>query len=146
MGVMMSTAFPRARDELVTALVQQIGRQHSARVVMFHQAVADRLKLNATDLKSLDLARSASEPLTAGQLAEFTGLTTGAITGVVDRLEAAGFVRRQRDPRDRRRVIIEPLPGREADVAQLFEPLGQAIAALCVRYTDEELALLINFL
>lgn len=142
----MSTGFPRARDELVAALAQQIGRQHSARVVMFHQAVAERLGLNATDLKSLDLARSASEPLTAGHLAELTGLTTGAITGVVDRLEAAGFVRRQRDAHDRRRVIIEPLPGREADVVQLFEPLGAAIAALCVRYTDEELALLINFL
>jgi DNA-binding MarR family transcriptional regulator len=143
---MMSIGHPTARDQLVSALAQQIGRQHSARVVMFHQAVAERLGLNATDLKCLDLAKGASAALTAGRLAELTGLTTGAITGVVDRLEEAGFVRRQRDPHDRRKVIVEPLIGREGEVAKLFSSLADGVAALCARYSDDELALLVNFL
>lgn len=129
----------------MTTLGLRIGRMHSARVVMFHQAVADRLGLNTTDLKCLDLAASTATSLTAGQLAELTGLSTGAITGVIDRLEAAGFVRRQRDPKDRRRVIIESVPGREHEVAALFRSLAQGIAQLCARYSDAELALLVEF-
>jgi DNA-binding MarR family transcriptional regulator len=142
----VSTHLSADRDELVTVLAQRIGRQHSARVVMFHQVVAERLGLNATDLKCLDLARGGSLPVTAGQLAELSGLTSGAVTGVIDRLEAAGFVRRARDPADRRRVIIEPVHGREEKIDGLFGSLARAIAGLCARYSDEELALIVDFI
>src|SRR3954470_6827245 len=82
-------------------------REISTVTILFHQAIADRLGMNVTDHKCAGiLARSG--PITAGELARLTGLTTGAITGVVDRLEQAGFVRRARDSSDRRRVIIEP--------------------------------------
>jgi DNA-binding MarR family transcriptional regulator len=81
-----------------------------------------------------------------GELAERTGLTTGAITGVIDRLERAGFVRRAKDPGDRRRVIIEPIPRRiERRIGPLFESMAQATAALCARYSLEELAVIRDF-
>src|SRR5690349_6128631 len=88
-------------------LGEEFGRELSARTVLFHQAVAERLGIGSTDHKCLDIAARAStdQPLTAGQLAELTGLTTGAITGVLDRLEKAGFIRREKHPHDRRQVV-----------------------------------------
>ena len=91
----MSAESP-AKSGLIDDL-QQAGRRLSLATIMFHQAVADRLGLNPTDHKCIDLLASAGST-TAGELAEATGLTTGAITGVIDRLEAAGFVRREDDP------------------------------------------------
>src|SRR6516225_8343013 len=80
------------------ALLDQ-GRDVGTAAIMFHQAVADRLGLNPTDHKCLDLVHRAGGA-TAGDLAEWTGLTTGAITGLIDRLERAGFVRREDHPGD----------------------------------------------
>src|SRR5687768_10615436 len=105
------------RRAAATRRIAELGREESARSVMFLQAVAGRLGLSAIELKCLDLAlRAGPEPLTAGRLATLTGLTTGAVTGVVDRLEEGGFVRRERDPDDRRRVIVRLVARREADL------------------------------
>src|SRR5262245_47207006 len=112
---------------------------------MFHQAVADRLGMNVTDHKCADIL-SRTGPATAGELAERTGLTTGAITGVIDRLEKAGFVRRARDPGDRRRVIIEPVVKRmDRVIGPLFESMARSSAQLCARYSTEELAVIRDF-
>lgn len=117
----------------------------STHAIMFHQAVADCLGLNATDHKCLDLLHSAGA-LTAGQLAELTGLTTGAITGIVDRLEAAGFVRREGDARDRRKVIIRSVAERVGQhVAPLFDSLAESMTELCSRYTAQQLETLLDF-
>jgi DNA-binding MarR family transcriptional regulator len=121
-----------------------MGRQISARALMFHQAVADRLGLNATDLKCLDLAR-VEQDITAGRLAEVTGLTTAAVTSVIDRLEASGLVRREKDARDRRKVIVRPVPERGAEVGKLFESLDKSMQQLYARYTSAELALIRDF-
>ena len=81
-----------------------------------------------------------SGPLTAGDLAQRTGLTTGAITGVIDRLEKAGFVRRGKDPGDRRRVIIKPFAGKiEKVIAPLFGSVAQMVSDLCARYSYQEI-------
>jgi DNA-binding MarR family transcriptional regulator len=85
-------------------------------------------------------------PITAGRLAELTGLTTGAITGVVDRLERAGYVRRVKDPRDRRRVIVELVSKKAmAEIAPLYAGMAQAVDKLCARYSDEQLAVVLDF-
>ena len=121
-------------------------RQMSATAVMFHQAVADRLGLHVTDHKCADLIlRNGS--MTAGALANLTGLTTGAITGVVDRLEGAGLARRVPDPTDRRRVVIEIIANSKCStaVANLFSGIAQATSKLLERYTDDELALVLDF-
>jgi DNA-binding MarR family transcriptional regulator len=132
------------RSELLDAIDRE-RRKLTARTILFHESVAARLGLNATDLKALNLA-SGIDPLTPGKLAELTGLTTGAITGVIDRLEKAGFVRRQRDSIDRRSVIIKWIPGREQEINQLFENLSPSIDALTARYRDEELALILGYM
>ncbi len=103
--------------------------------------------LNATDHKAADLLMQRG-PLTAGELASLTGLTTGAVTGMIDRLEAAGWVRRGRDPADRRRVIVTLVLSGERlrRVERVFEPIGRAFDAALDRYTDAELATLLDFL
>src|SRR5437762_10316436 len=85
--------------------------------------------LNSTDIGSLCLLLLHG-PAPAGRLAELTGLTTGAVTGVIDRLEAGGFVRREFDPADRRRVIVVPDRGRvDRDLFPHFPSLQRAAAA-----------------
>ena len=77
--------------------------------MLFHHAVAERLGLGPADHKCLDLLVERGS-MTSSQLAAITGLTTGAITGVVNRLEAAGYVQRQPDPDDRRKQVLTPVP------------------------------------
>jgi DNA-binding MarR family transcriptional regulator len=85
-------------------------------------------------------------PITAGQLAVEMGLTTGAITGIVDRLEQAGFVRRKRDRGDRRQVILEVIMGKvRREVFPLFEQLGQHMSALAASYSPRDLATITDF-
>ena len=140
----VSSAKTRERGELVHTLATEVGRTLSTHTVMLHAAVAERLGLNITDHKALDFACRGGGPVTAGELAELTGLTTGAITGVIDRLEKAGFARRERDPNDRRRIIIRPT-SRAQEIGRLFESLARAMTRLCSQYTDRDLTLLIDF-
>lgn len=132
------------RDTLLQVNLQ-LGRELSARTPMFHGAVSDRIGLSAVEHKALDLLSRAGA-LTAGQLSELTGLTTGAITGLVDRLEKAGFVRRDRDPHDRRKVLIQPvLEKMEEEIAPLFVSMGQQMEELLSSYSDRELAIIQDF-
>ena len=139
----MSTGSP-GRAGLLDDM-QRAGRQLSAATIMFHQAVADRLGLNLTDHKCIDLLASKGL-MTAGELADATGLTTGAITGVIDRLEGAGFVRREDDPNDRRRVILRVIPKRYRGIARLFESLAGAMIELGARYSERDLATIVDFM
>src|ERR1700728_4262724 len=142
----MSSGLSATREDRINELNQRIGGELATKTVVFHHAMADRLGLSASDLKCLDLLGQAEKPLTASNLVEATGLTGGAITGVADRLEAAGFVERVRDPEDRRRWELRPRPERQAEIAQLFEPLGAAMTELFAAYSDEDLELLTVFL
>ena len=101
--------------------------------------------LNSTDLKCLDLLLL-SGGTTAGTLAAHTGLTTGAITSVIDRMEAAGFARRRRDPDDRRRVLVEALPRYVQEIGPLYSSLAQSTEKLHSEYDDRQLALVVEYL
>lgn len=130
------------------ALGNLLGRELSTAVVLFHQAVAERVGLSATDVKCLD-ALDRRGPLTAGQLAELVGLTGGAITAMIDRLEDGGFVQRERDPTDRRRVFIKAAQNQEHSnvLTRLYEPLQQAMREdLAKNYSPEILAIIEDFL
>ncbi|MGA7668944.1 MAG: MarR family transcriptional regulator [Nitrolancea sp.] len=132
------------RDTLIRILDREM-RRISAQSVMFSQAVAERLGLNPTDLECLGIIGETGA-LTAGQLAELTGLTTGAITGVIDRLERAGYVRREQDASDRRRVIVQPvLEAAQERITPLFDSISRETTRLISRYTDKELALITEF-
>ena len=126
------------------AIIYKVGRDLSEQMARYHGAIAERLGLSTDDHKALDLVCTAG-PMTAGQLAELTNLTTGAVTGLVDRLEHAGVVRRERDPQDRRRVIIQS----SSDVLSLtaiFESLTRALGAVCIEYTSQELTTILDFM
>ena len=120
-------------------------RKTGALFNLMGQAAADRIGINATDLNCLNIL-SFSGALTAGELARATGLTTASITGVVDRLESAGFVRRERDPSDRRRVVVTiVLEKALAQVATVFAPMVADWQQLAGRYSDDELRLIVEF-
>lgn len=134
-----------SRTELLNQIVYSLERELSSKTVLFHAAIAEKLGLSTTDHKALDLIYKAGS-MTAGQLAELTGLTTGAVTGIVDRLEEKGFARRTRASRDRRQVIIEPIPEQAQKIYQLFESLGQAMTTLTEQYSDRELIIIHRYL
>lgn len=122
-------------------------RSVSAQNLLFSQAIAERLGINNTDLECLDLVRSRpDETVTAGDLVTATGLTSGAITGVIDRLERAGLVRRERDPADRRKVVVRATQSAEKAISPLFAPLHCSMNELWASYSDEQLTLLRDFL
>ena len=133
------------REELLKQLSYQLGRELSARTIMFHSAVAEKMGLSITEHKALDIL-SRQGLLTAGQLAEVTGLTTGAITGMVDRLEKVGFVKRVADSSDRRKIRVEAVVEKYEAMAGVFTSLGQAMNALLESYSDKELAVIHDFL
>lgn len=131
----------------IDPIVELLGYRLSTATVLFHSAVADRLGVSATDVKCYSILRQAG-PLTAGDLAARVSLSTGAITGVIDRLEKAQLVRRVPDPTDRRRVVVEllPNPARERAMNQLYAPMGRAIAELVASYDEAERTTILDFL
>src|SRR5688500_2696855 len=134
----------KTREELLRDLNQAL-RMVSAQSVLLSDAVARLAGLNSTDLECLDLLLLTGVT-TAGTLAAHTGLTTGAITAVIDRLERAGFARRQRDPKDRRRVLVEALPHYVQEIGPLYAPLAQSTEKLHREYDDKQLALVVDYL
>jgi DNA-binding MarR family transcriptional regulator len=138
----MSTKSKRRRE--LEAALNAAMRDVSAQGVLYSQAVADRLGINSTDLECLDhISRG---QLTAGRLAQLTGLTSGAITGIIDRLERAGLARRERDADDRRKILVRALPAVSERLAPLFTPMERAAMAVLSNYRDDELALFLDFL
>ncbi|MEU9131458.1 MarR family transcriptional regulator [Kitasatospora sp. NPDC048540] len=110
------------------------------------QDMAQRLGLSSTDLTCLGHVIGAGEqPITAGELAARAGLTTGAVTGVVNRLERAGYAHRQADPADRRRVRIVPEETANLRVMELYQPFYERLNALFADYTPDEVAVLTDW-
>ncbi|MBF6077940.1 MarR family transcriptional regulator [Nocardia beijingensis] len=130
------------RAELDVALT--VAAQRSATdAVMMHQAVADRLGLHVTDLRCLNLLRLGG-PATAGELAARTGLTTGAVTRMIDRLLKAGYVHREHDEQDRRRVIVSVVDAKIDELAPHYEILAREFGAAMADYTAEQMELVLE--
>jgi DNA-binding MarR family transcriptional regulator len=123
-----------------------LGRDFITAVVVFHDVVGRLLGVSAVERKCLDLVSRG--PVTAGAIAQHTGLTTGAVTGLVDRLEKAGYVQRAADPSDRRRVTISMRPNTRRDevMAAVFGPLRQDMAEITGRYDAKEASAIADFL
>ncbi|HEX6533587.1 MAG TPA: MarR family transcriptional regulator [Gemmatimonadaceae bacterium] len=142
---MTKTSQPRPRARLLDAIERGFADVGTAGV-MLHQTVAARLGLHITDHRCMGLLCRYG-PMTAGRLAELTGLTTGAITGVLNRLERHGWARRVRDPEDGRITVVE---ARNVDAfaertEALLGSLRKRMRALASRYTAEEMELVIAF-
>lgn len=113
--------------------------------MLFHEAIGQRIGLSAADHKALTII-GANGPLTAGRLAQLTGLSPGAVTGLVDRLERAGHVRRAPDPGDRRRILISAVTDSRSDLGEIFAGLGAAMSELIARYDAKEAAAIVDYL
>lgn len=109
--------------------------------ILYTHAMASRLGINSTDLECLDVV-ALGHGVTAGTLAERTGLTTGSITTVIDRLERAGFVQRRRDDADRRKVLVAASPAMKRRGEQPGAPMRKVINDVLSRYDDEQLRFL----
>ena len=134
----------RERADLEVAFAAGL-RRTGALMQLMGTAAADKIGINATDLNCLNIL-SFSGHMTAGELARATGLTTASITGVVDRLEEAGLVTRERDPHDRRRVVVQiNLDRAMKDVAATFAPMLRSWREMAARYSDDELRLIVDF-
>jgi DNA-binding MarR family transcriptional regulator len=132
------------KQQIIHAIIEKFGEM-STETIMFHQAVADVLGLHITDHKCLYLIYQRGA-MPAGKLAELTGLTTGAVTGIIDRLEEKGYVRRANDPEDRRRTIVESTKNKklERKIEAIFIPLHEKMAILLSSHSDRELVVLLN--
>jgi DNA-binding MarR family transcriptional regulator len=124
-----------------------LGRRMSTQTVFLHQAIAQSFGLNATDTKCVDLILSHPVgSVTAGQLSAMTGLTTGAITHILDRLERRQIIERVRDTRDRRKIFVRVKPQSLEPLLPQYEAIGKAFTDLVDRYSDEELQLICDYM
>ncbi len=142
----MSSSSSDEHDAQIAELLREI-RQFNGLSAFFFRAAAAQIGMAVTDLQVIDILEHTG-PATAGQLAEQTGLTTGAITGMIDRLEKAGMVRRENDPNDGRRVLVRLSPSETAmkEIGPLFDSVGQRWDDLASKYDQGQLALLTDFL
>jgi DNA-binding MarR family transcriptional regulator len=128
------------RQEVSSLLVHFI-----ARVVLHSQVVAKRLGLAASDSQFLSLL-DVHGPLSPRQLVDLTGLTSGTVTGVLDRLEGGGYIRRQRDEMDRRRVMVTPVAEGRARMAEQYADYGRHTMSVLERRSSQELRAVVSFL
>jgi DNA-binding MarR family transcriptional regulator len=131
------------KQDLVDELLH-LARAHEAANDAFDEVAREKLGINRTDLRCLNIVDN-SGPMTAGRLAELSGLTTAAVTSVLDRLERAGYARRVRDQPDRRQVMVEVTPLLAERATPIWGPLGEEARSTLSRMSAEELRALIDF-
>ena len=134
------------KEELIAAFGRAM-QQYQRAVDALDQRAADRLGLNRTDMRCLELLFGPGPgPLSPGELAVAAGMTTGGVTTAIDRLERAGFVTRERDPGDRRRVTVRPTPLAERSVFEIYGPVVEDGNAFLRRFDETVLAGMIEIL
>lgn len=101
--------------------------------------MARELGLHTTDLATLDLVFSSPEPITPNRISEHLGLSSGATTGAIDRIEKAGYVRRVPNPKDRRGAYVEPVPGRAPDVLTIYRDVVDRYDTVLAQFPDDQL-------
>lgn len=138
-----------SRPERRTVLLSELSvavRQYTAAYALFNQALADHFEPHPTDAQCLNLLSLETDRVTIGRVGELTGLSTGAATRLVDRLERAGYATRQRDAADRRRVLVTTVPERMAVFGQVWQELSRAWWRLFEDFEDDHLALLLRYM
>lgn len=137
----------RAKRRKLLSKLWDLGRKISTQTVFLHQAIAQSVGLNATDTKCIDLIMSHPDGFaTAGWLSDMTGLTTGAITHILDRLEDRRFIERVRDTQDRRKIFIRVQTESLKPLMPKYEGIGKAYMGLAERYDDHDLQLICDYM
>jgi len=131
------------KEELIWQVIH-LARAHQAANDAFDEVAFEKLGINRTDGRCLDIIENQG-PLTAGRLAQLSGLTTAAVTAVLDRIERAGYARRVRDEDDRRQVIVELTPLMAERGGKIWGPLGKEAVEEIGRMTVDELKLVMDF-
>ncbi|MGE7604555.1 MarR family transcriptional regulator [Peribacillus sp. NPDC097675] len=129
--------------DLLESLKQSLKR-YGMRTVLFQQNMAQKIGVAHTDLKTAEILNETG-PITAGELAKITGLSTGSVTALIDRLEKSGYVKRERDHLDGRRVMIIPIAKRQEQIKAHYHALSTATTDLCTSYNESELTLILQF-
>jgi MarR family transcriptional regulator, organic hydroperoxide resistance regulator len=135
---------PRKRSELIQSMVLE-ARRFLASGILFNEKVAAELGLNGTDLQFLNLLELQGSA-TPGDLARCSGLTTGGVTVAIDRLEKAGYVKRQPNPKDRRSNIIRPVPARLLELYLIYKSKGELVVSVLSEFNDRDLQVIMRFL
>jgi DNA-binding MarR family transcriptional regulator len=134
-----------SKQELIAQLIAAY-RANTSQDGAFDALAAANLRISPSDLRCLDLVE-ANGGMTAGELASASGLTTGAVTAVIDRLEQAGYVRRVRHEGDRRKVNVEVTPRHYEEAGKVWAPLMEDWQrTLAARFTVKELRTITEFL
>lgn len=133
----------KARTQIIRDLDQRL-RAHTTSAVLAANSIAQKIGMGANDMKCAEILIRMG-PISAGKLGELAGLTTGAITGIVDRLEKAGWAKRVMDPNDRRRVIVHPGPQDTKTMDGLYNSYVDSLTVLLDGYTNSELLLITKF-
>jgi DNA-binding MarR family transcriptional regulator len=133
-----------SREDLLSEVAEEL-RLSGVTNDIADQVVADYLGLNRTDTRCLDIIERL-DGVSAGRLASEAGLSTGAVTSVLDRLERAGYARRVQDPGDRRRVLVELTPAARRELQELYAPLTDATMRQLEGYTTDEVSLVRDFM
>jgi DNA-binding MarR family transcriptional regulator len=132
------------RAQLVNSLAMEV-RKFIAGAILFNEKVAASVGMNSTDLQFINLLQL-EVARTPGDLARWSGLTTGGVTVALDRLERAGFIKRQPNPDDRRSTIIKVVETRLRPFLAIYQTKGDLLMGAMETYTDRELALILDFL
>ena len=135
---------PRARRQLTTRIKDGLRDLHN-QLSTLNRQVGGQLAIKDTDLDCLDLI-SRHGPLSPSALARQAGLHPATMTGVLDRLEKAGWIARERDPGDRRAVTVRALPDRGRELYGLFAGMNSQMDTICADYDEQQLELLADFL
>ncbi|MEU6760391.1 MarR family transcriptional regulator [Streptomyces sp. NPDC005409] len=146
----MSTDSPRSgeewsRAELLARIVTE-SQRHYADYSLFNQAMADHVGLHPTDMQCVALLDMEPEPVSTGDIARLTGLTSGSATRLVDRMVKAGVVQRHSDPNDRRRSLVSLSPEARKRIGAAWDTPGRAFGAVLESYSDTELAVIADYL
>ncbi|MCK2020756.1 MarR family winged helix-turn-helix transcriptional regulator [Peribacillus frigoritolerans] len=133
----------RLNSALLESLTHRLQR-YGMRSVLFQQNMAQKIGVSHTDLKSAEILNETG-PITAGELSKITGLSTGSVTALINRLEKSGYVKRERDRLDGRKVMIMPIPERQEQIKSHYQSLSMATKELCSAYNEQELILINQF-
>ena len=132
------------REDVIQAINDKFAEM-STETILFHHALADIVEIHITDHRCMYFLRRYGA-MPAGRLSELTGLTTAAVTSIIDRLEQAGYAKRTNDPKDRRKTIVEPIRNKklESKLETIFTPMHEKMRKLLSSYSDSQLAFLLD--
>ncbi|MEU9160262.1 MarR family transcriptional regulator [Streptomyces sp. NPDC048424] len=134
-----------SRAELLARIVTE-SQRHYADYSLFNQAMADHVGLHPTDMQCVALLDMEPEPVSTGDIARLTGLTSGSATRLVDRMVKAGVVERHADPNDRRRSLVSLSPEARERIGAAWDTPGRAFGAVLESYSDTELTVIADYL